>query len=293
MAIPTRRFLRPARRDGFTLIEVLIVIAIIALLLAIATPALRQAKRSAAQVEETAALRELTRAYLMHTEDRKGLLPLGYNTNLTARDDRGVEIASYVAGIYTWRLAPYFDYQFELLFDSQELEDLRASDRDAFLRGIAFAPRFGLNATFLGGDQREYGPDNADGTYAPGNPVPERLGTQWFARRLSDVERPSQQLVFASSYDPQTSFQQTFNLELTGNHRVRSPYLTARRWPESIPDASEPSSRIGFLAFRHNDKAVVSMIDGHAEAMGFESLEDMRRWSPTADRSDWVLELTR
>lgn len=64
-------------RTGFTLVELLVVIGIIALLIAILLPALRKAKDSAARASCLSNLRQLGIAFRMYTEDNKNKWPAG------------------------------------------------------------------------------------------------------------------------------------------------------------------------------------------------------------------------
>ena len=66
------------RPTGFTLVELLVVIGIIALLIAILMPALRRAKESANAVQCSSNQRQLMMAFLMFANDHKGRLPGNY-----------------------------------------------------------------------------------------------------------------------------------------------------------------------------------------------------------------------
>jgi prepilin-type N-terminal cleavage/methylation domain-containing protein len=258
---------------AFTLLELLVVVGIICLLAAIALPIISQAQQKSRLAKEFSAARQVIAAYLNAAMDQDGVLPAGYDTRLTANDEKGAPLHNPVSARYPWRIAPYLQYDLGTLYGKvgdQRLRLDRSRDYDAWVYSVSVSPAFGINAAFVGGDYSALNPENPRASAAYG---------AFCVTRSAMAARPSRLIAFASA-----CFENGSN-RVPGYFKVEAPILPYHRWEAKYVHNASPES-YGHVDFRYDDKAVCAMLDGHVELLDYKALRDMRYWSSQAQEAD-------
>lgn len=272
--------LRKAMR-GFTLIEMLVVIAIIAILVSLAIPALRSVRRSATQTVEMSAARQLTLAYNSYALDNNGALMPGYFQPApnSVHDASGHVITGEPAKRYPWRLAPYLDYDLKGLYLDSSLIEALSAQQTLYTYLISLYPSMGMNTWFVGGDT------HAIDDYSI-------IASDFHLKRLSQARHPAELIVFASARSDQP-FAPGIPPLIEGFFKVTPPYMTARLWTPTYEPAIPPghAADFGFVSLRHAHRsAVVGHLDGSAGVYDEAEIQDMRHWADQATAPDWTLQ---
>lgn len=282
-------------RLGFTLVEVLVVVAIIGVLLGILLPALSKARQCAVVTGELSAARQFMAAHTMYSGEHKGWVLPGFASSgmvargdVRARNDRGQSLASFgiLAQRYPWRLMPYLEFERDLLFrDAQRVREVFAGTPADYMESEA--PRFGLNVAYVGGSANHF-------ALADSATVRDRAsrtwGQGWYIARASDGPRPSEQIVFASAAQnlDQQSVGGRFGQFVEGMYQVLPPRWPSVNWAPTAPNETTRMSATGQVWFAFSGKTVASMQDGSARTLSWDEARDMRRWSPKAPEADWT-----
>ncbi len=239
-------------RAAFTLVEMLVVIAIIGLLAAILIPAVNSARASARSSIAASNLRQLTFAWIQYGETQTEMMPwLIWNPNKQPELQRYWFAAVVDDGVNP----PQLDFDRGLLAPYMEVEKEAFQDPDFTLSNITesrfetLTTAFGYNASYLGpGPSIEYDASwNWIGVYAPGTTHPTTGNmVRPAAYAFSSVKQTGRTIVFA---DSARGYNSDFTAGLTEN------------WSLDPPSSGNPT-----VHFRHIGQiANVSFADGHVE----------------------------
>lgn len=261
---------KSAGQRGFTLVELIVCVVIIAILSAVGLPVLSAARKNAAKAEEVAGAKQLIAGYLLYAGENDGRVLPGYVEANDVKDNNGQAVHHPASTRYPWRLAPYLNMN--LKGSAYVNGQKKKFDTDGSYAASTF-PSLGLNIAFVGGDFKEAGDLPLSET------VEKRYGI-YCVKRLSDALAPSSLIVFASARGPSAD-----NVITEGFHMVQAPNLTAKLWPDKYDEKLNPK-QFGYVHPRFSGKAVTVMLDGHVAVLNFEELKDMRRWSNQAYEQD-------
>lgn len=266
---------RAKAATGFTLIELLVVIAIIAILAALLLPALGSAKNQARLTEEICAGRQLMLAVQMYGDDWNGAMFPGYFASSTAVDSQNQPLFFPENARYPWRIVPYLSGSMKLIYSGVNrafLDNLQASDPSGYDYSVSLFPSLGMNTYFIGGNQTEFPAATANAKFGDGTVLTKML----------QAIQPSSLMVFMSAWSDVTGY------NAQGYYEVTPPYTTSRQWSANYAPSLIPQ-QWGYVAPRFNNHSAAAFLDGHAESLNLQQMQDMRHWCNRATSADWIL----
>ena len=178
---------------GFTIVELLVVISIIAILASLTSIGLSQAGKSARQTAALSNLKQVGTAYVQYSNQNDDRCLLGYVDDdaqqafgMKSRDAAGDLVPREFCRTYPYRLLPFLNNDRSLMYEYVgEYEDVTSIPPDV----IAANPAFGYNAYYLGGWWTTQG----------GAPTMRFGNANVVCRSLAQIERTTEMVVFAAS----------------------------------------------------------------------------------------------
>lgn len=256
-------------KDGFTLVEILITTAMIAVLAGLTFTGYQTLKQRAQLTTEMGAGRALIQAYVGYAADNSGRLMPGYQKEDGLTNDRGEPLHFPVNARYPWRLAPYLPSIAGTLLIHGNENALDSPNRDYL---VSVLPSFGINAVFVGG---HYG---SGSVLRPDPRIVQTLG-KFYVSNLAEANNPGRLLVFCSARNGESG-------PGSGNFEVLPPKVLNPLWSSSPFKAEAAPSAHGMVDFRWSGRAVAVFLGGNAEVLDEDELRDMRLWSNLANIAD-------
>jgi prepilin-type N-terminal cleavage/methylation domain-containing protein len=255
------RFYTIGRRDGFTIVEMLVVIAIIAILMGLLLPSIGSVQKRSRKLNEINQIRQVGMAWQMYANQNNDAALPGYLSptqspmnvierwrvryeypmppNPSASSDP--TIPHDVAAPWTWRLAEFIDYNAEILWGYR-----RDAVNDVFslvgaAEEVAITPAFGYNGYYVGGWWEVVNdPDPEVGSvprFSFHDATADGRRVNVVARSVSSIARPAQLITFCSStrHSEVATYPSTQD-DIAGAHLVAPPTLGNNlRWYVPMP----------------------------------------------------------
>lgn len=307
------------RRRGFSLLELMIAIAILAILVAVIVVATTHVRAAAEQTGVQSALRGLAFGVQNYANENEQRIIPGYlgvadgddlveQFNVDRPSPGGGDLLFDDARTWVWRLAPYLDDSWETAFEgypkeareffrAQVAEGIYGFGSGAPNGGVAESPAIGMNTIFVGGDTRVGGaavadrhPWNQDGL--------EPLA----ATRMSQVRNAARLIVFAPAGLASTTISGDDVYDSTGLptprgfYEIRAPFLefdgaswSRQQWRVDDEElmvrtvAGEYADGCGLPIDRPGTRQLpVVHLDASTSTEDVGEIGvDMRRWAPT------------
>ncbi|MHC4220626.1 MAG: prepilin-type N-terminal cleavage/methylation domain-containing protein [Planctomycetota bacterium] len=263
------------RGDGFTIVEMLVVIGVLGLLIGILLPALSGAQKSSQKLKELNALRQVGEAWHLYANASADRAAPGYlEPEVQKRWKVSYEYHNResippcptysasdpnIAGPWTWRLIPYMDYNYEMVHGYVEKAERDAINVVEDAEEIAFQPGFGYNAYYIGGWWEMVG--NLP-RYKFFDATIDGSRKNVVATALAHIKRSTDVITFCSASDMKPGTYRKWRRDQPGSHYISPPMLGGLpRW--SVPGVGNifGGSGIGGLNAQAGGEAHVSSGD--------------------------------
>lgn len=264
---------------GFTLVELLVVVACVGILAALVVKAANAAFSSGNKVREVTAAKNLIAAYVAAATDGNGRFLPGMDMRVNAsgnpvyKADGTILSNSRAAQRYPFRLAPYLGDQFNgTILVNKNIKKIQQSTGGAganYDYYVSAFPALGINAYCVGGIMLGNGK------------------TMFDASCVTTLGRAKGSIIaFASAGQGEGAN------KMEGYSYVTPPTLAndspiCQEWSSTSSwKATTDPMNYGYVDYRYNNKAICAFLDGSIRMMSVNELSDMRLWSAAAAAED-------
>lgn len=308
-------------RTGFSLIELVIVIAIIAALLALTLPALRGVHLRSKKTRELSNLRQVGVAWFLYAQDNNDSALPGfldsqvqtvwdvsykYPNIIAGRNLVDEKIPQDVAAPWPWRLFAYMNNEPMILQQHLDESDMVTQDLYENADSFALQPAFGYNGYYIGGfwQMTSGSSPRPSFRFASAHNTKGKL-VNVVARSPSTIRFSDKMLVFCSTTERDPGLYHPGPSDVPGFHLAVPPVLAEEaRWQMpgqgNIRPGSELQPGVGDVYSvevlrqsavplgRYTGAAAVFYADGHTAVQTPGALSDQSIWIPGAEQVDEV-----
>ncbi len=287
------------RVGGFTIIELIVVVAIIGVLIAILVPALSGTRMRANKLSELNLLSQVGKAWTMYIGDHQDkVLPGFLSTEVQdykelawAFPDESLvppapsytdEMPNY-AGPWTFRLLDYFDYDWRSILFYRDTDEWVSRDLREYADIVATQPAFGYNGYYIGGWQTMDAHTGRPFTTFQSVVLTNGERMNVVAKSASSIPRADQTIIFCSSFYARPGMYYQLDDDTPGSF-LATPSVLARVPKWVVQPGNEIESRFDSFAplGRFTGMPAVGFADGSVEAVDIEQLLDQQLWIPKA-----------
>lgn len=249
--------------SGFSLVELLVAVAILGLLGGVSGAAYQKAIGKASLAAEVSAGKSLTQAYLLAGSENGGRYLAAHDAtakNQTVLNAQGKPISmSEVKYRYPFRLAPYFNYQMDgtILVNRNEAQIVRQMGASGTMYdyGLSAFPALGINRYLVGGS------------------VDANGGVEYSAECIQTLAQAERSVIV---------FVSAGSSEIDGYEYVTPPNGPRGQWSSAKWTKDSDPGNYGHVSARFDGKAVAGFLDGSVRVLSLDELRDMRLWSKNA-----------
>ncbi|HIA72350.1 MAG TPA: type II secretion system protein [Phycisphaerales bacterium] len=290
--------------NGFSIVEMIVVIAIIGVLAAIILPSLKSARMRANKTQELALISHTGKAWVMYTGDHQGKLLPGYLSNEVQKyrklawafpDESIVPPApeynseiSNIAGPWPWRLLSYMNNDWNSLLFYKEVEwESNGGQLTQHANEIATEPAFGYNGFYLGGwweiDNHSSKPKMLFKSVTLTDGRVENV----VATFDSQIQKSSKQIVFCSTFFANKGVYEEMQNNTAGTY-IAIPSVFARvvKWKPLGHNRIEARFDTTIPLGRFNGMPAICNADGSTMNVELETLTDQSLWISKAQKID-------
>jgi prepilin-type N-terminal cleavage/methylation domain-containing protein/prepilin-type processing-associated H-X9-DG protein len=285
---------------GFTIIELLVVISIIAILISVMYPALTSTRMSSRKTKELVLISQVSKAWSMYGIGHQEQILPGYLSAAVQEyrklawafpDESIINPApsynvtlSNDAGPWTWRLLDYMDNNWESLLFYRDIDwDVSIGKLREYADVIATQPAFGYNGYYLGGWWEADGHSRKPYVKFGSVTLADGRTTSVVSKVSSHIAKPTDQIVFCSTFLAPEGLYGELDNDIAGSHfAIPSVLARVRKWEVVGIDRIEAHSETHTPLGRFNGMPAIAYADGHVKSIELLELMNQQLWIPKA-----------